>query len=109
VMGAIGGMASGIGAAIGAKIKSLGGFLGGGAAGGLHDPTSSGEFTPGAYHPSGGSNVTVHTTTALNVDGKRMAQVVTKHQVAMNTHPRQSPYMDAHADYSPLDYGFSTG
>jgi hypothetical protein len=108
VMGAIGGMASGIGAAIGAKIKSLGGFLGGGAAGGLHDPTSSGEFTPGAYHPSGGSNVTVHTTTALNVDGKKVAQIVSRQIASLGTHPRQASNYDSGHGYATQDYGYAT-
>lgn len=105
VMGAIAGMAAGISGAIGNALKSLNPFHSGG---GDTGPAGGGAFTPGAYHAPGGGGHTVHLQTAVNLDGKQVAKAVSRYQVAMATHPTQSPAHDPGNYYSSLDYGYTT-
>jgi hypothetical protein len=57
--------------------------------------------------PPGGQAVTVHT--ALNVDGRKLAEATSTHLAELYTHPTQAPYSDSYLGYAAPDYNFATG
>lgn len=104
VMGAIASMASAIGNAIAGALGGL--SIGGGKPG----SASRGAFGPGSgiqkqnYVPNGGRGGSVQHASIINLDGRRLATVVTEHQVRSSRMVQSAASFDGRAHPTPVDY-----